>query len=74
MHLMALGAFSQMSFTPKNSKLRGLNAAYGDWCFLTSSRISSSRRAGRVLMHLMVLGAFSQNNPNEQPILFLDES
>ena len=34
MRLMALVSFLQMSFTPKNSKLRGLNPPYGARCFL----------------------------------------
>ena len=36
----------------------GLNAPYGARCFLTRRHCAHRRRAFRVLMHLMALGAF----------------
>ena len=60
MRLMALVAFLQMSFTPKNSKLRGLNPPYGARCFLTENHRRLRPSPVAVIMHLMALGAFSQ--------------
>ena len=39
--------------------MRSLNAPFGAWCFLTrTERVGSGLVVRRVLMHLMVLGAF----------------
>ena len=51
-----LTATSKASLTPDS---RDLNAPYGARCFLTQERNEGYRQGeGRILMHLMALGAF----------------